>query len=55
MTRTIKVPLYYTGLNEKAMIREKESTAKSFKINRDYDVELTFTIEAESYTWYTIE
>ncbi|MNG28467.1 hypothetical protein D3C84_1137300 [compost metagenome] len=55
MTKTIKVPLYYTGLTDKAMIREKEGVAKSYKINRNYEAELTFTIEAESYTWYVVE
>lgn len=55
ITRTIKLPLYYSGITNTAMIREKESAAKSYKLNRDYEVALTFTIPAESYTWFVVE
>jgi hypothetical protein len=55
ITRTIQLPLYYTGLNNIAKIREKETAAKSYKLNRDYKVDLTFSIEPESYTWFVIE
>jgi len=30
--RTITVPLYYTGLTEKAMIREQEGKNKKFEL-----------------------
>lgn len=55
MTRTIRVPLYYTGLTETAQIREGEGKTKSYKLNRDYSVELTVTIPPGGYTWYVIE
>ncbi|MFI5452186.1 hypothetical protein ACHMWN_08525 [Pedobacter sp. UC225_61] len=55
ITRTIKVPLYYTGLSAVAKVREKDGKAKSFKLNRDYTIDLTFTIPAEGYTWFVIE
>lgn len=55
ITRTIQLPLYYTGLTNTALIREKESVAKKFKLSRDYKVKLTFSIEPESYTWFVIE
>ncbi len=53
--RTIQLPLYYTGLKNTALIREKEGVAKNFKLSRDYEVELNVTIDAESYTWFVIE
>lgn len=53
--KTIKIPLYYTGLTDKAMIREKEGASKNYSVNRNYDVELPVTIEAESYTWFVVE
>ena len=53
--RTIKVPLYYTGLTSVAMVAEKETGAKKYMLNRNYEIELTFTIEPESYTWFRIE
>jgi len=55
ITRTIKVPLYYTGLTKIAIVREKEGIAKKYPINRGYQIKLTFTIEPESYTWFAIE
>lgn len=55
ITRTIRLPLYYTGLTEKARIREQEGKAKTYRLNRDYTVELTVQIPARGYTWYVIE
>ena len=55
MTKTIKIPLYYTGLTDSAMIKEKEGISKKYKLNRNYEVELTFTIAANSFTWFTVE
>lgn len=55
MTRTIRVPLYYTGLTDRARIREAEGKFKTYRLDRDYSVELTVTIPAGGYTWYVIE
>jgi len=55
ITRTISVPLYYTGLTETAVFREKEGKPMNLKLNRNYEADLAVTIPAESYTWLTIE
>lgn len=55
LTRTIKLPLYYTGLVNSAMIKEKEGAFRQYKIGRDYSIELTVHIPADSYTWFVIE
>ncbi len=55
ITRTIKLPLYYTGLTQTAKLREKENAAKNYTLNRNYEIELTFTIPAEGYTWFNVE
>ena len=55
ITRTIMVPLYYTGLTNMAQLKEKEGAARSYKLNRNYEIQLTFSIEPESYTWFVIE
>lgn len=55
ITRTIKVPLYYTGLTSVAKLMEKGKAAKSYTLNRSYEVEYTCTLEPESYTWVLIE
>lgn len=55
MTRTIRLPLYYTGISDVARIREKENLPVSYKLNRDYTVEVTVTIPAGGNTWLVIE
>ena len=55
ITRTIKVPLYYTGLTNKVIVSEKEGVAKKYQLNRNDEIELTYTIKPESYTWFVIE
>ena len=55
ITRTINVPLYYTGLTSSAMFKEKGATAQKYTLNRNYEVSLTVTIAPESYTWFTVE
>ena len=53
--RTIKVPLYYSGLSTVAVLKEKNSTGKKYALNRNYEIEVTFTLAPESYSWYVIE
>ena len=55
ITRTVDIPLYYTGLTDHAVIKEKGLTAKTFALDRKYNIQLSFNIEPESYTWFTIE
>lgn len=42
ITRTIRVPLYYTGLTKTAKIAEKANAIKEYKLNRDYSILLYF-------------
>lgn len=55
MTRQVKLPLYYTGLVNKASIREKEYPAKSFKLDKSGNVFYTVNIPANGYTWLVVE
>jgi hypothetical protein len=55
ITRTVKIPLYYTGLTTLAKVREKEGAFKTYKLNRDYSIDMTFTIAPDSYTWFVME
>ncbi len=55
ITKTIFVPLYYSGLTTTALVREKENGFKKYILNRNYEIELRFSIEPESYTWFIIE
>lgn len=55
ITRTIKLPLYYTGLKETATVRIGNGRPFSVKLNRNYEIELSLTLSADSYIWITIE
>ncbi len=55
ITRTISVPLYYTGLTASAIVKIKDSKPSVLKLNRNYEIELTIEMEPESYNWAIIE
>jgi hypothetical protein len=53
--RTISLPLYYTGLDNQAWIREKEGKSKRYLLNRDFTVTFTFELPANGYSWFVVE
>jgi hypothetical protein len=53
--RKIRVPLYYTGLTAVAMVSERGGQQKQYSIDRNYEMTLPCTLDAESYTWFVIE
>lgn len=55
VTRTLSLPLYYTGLTKKATIREQEGKAATYKLDRDYTVKVTVSIPAKSNTWLVVK
>ena len=55
IVRAIKVPLYCTGLTDIANVKEKGGNFNTHKLNRDYTIDLTCSIDAESYTWFVTE
>jgi hypothetical protein len=50
----IKLPLYYTGLT-KASVREKEGVAKSYTLERGYNIKLPVELKPQSYSWWVVE
>jgi len=54
ITRTIKLPLYYTGLTNTATISEKDEKPSKIKLNRNYEATITLSIDANSYNWVVI-
>ena len=53
--RTLRLPLYYTGLTDTAQIREQEGQPKTFKLDREFNVSVPVRIPASGYTWLVIE
>ena len=52
--RSVKLPLYYTGLDKTAIVRQA-GQQRVFALNRDYSIELPVTIPAGSFVWMTIQ
>ncbi len=55
ITRTVNLPLYYTGLTKSAVVKEKDGSPKTFQLKRDFSIDVPVTIAAESYNWLIIE
>ena len=55
MTRRITLPLYYTGLSERASIGVNGGAPRPYSLARDYSVELEVSIPALGWTWLLIE
>ncbi|MCX7007667.1 MAG: hypothetical protein NTY53_10550 [Kiritimatiellaeota bacterium] len=55
VSKTLTVPLYYTGLTDAARIREQEGAAKKFALDRAFNVNIPVTVPATNCTWLVIE
>jgi len=55
ISRKINLPLYYTGLSDKVLVREKEGKSKSYTLSRNYEIDVDVTIPAEGFTWLILE
>lgn len=53
--RVLKLPLYYAGLSETAMIRCEEGQPVAYKLDRQYNVELPVEMGPNSVTWFVIQ
>jgi hypothetical protein len=55
VTRTLTLPLYYSGLTGKACIRVEDGEARDVRLHRNSEAEVILTIPAGSLTWLTVE
>ena len=54
IAREIELPLYYTGLTDKAHIQQEEGPETSYMLTRDYKVHLSLTVPPQGVTWLII-
>ena len=52
--RQIRLPLYYTGLTNRAVIHHEDGRTEEVTLQRDYSATLTLKIPAHSRTWLTV-
>ena len=55
ITRTLKIPVYYTGLSTKVTVQEQEGKGKSYPISRDYEITITVTIPSGGYNYFILK
>ena len=55
LSKTLKLPLYYTGLTETARIREQEGSPTTYTLDRAYNVYVPLMMAPHSVTWFVIE
>ena len=55
MEKTMAVPLYYTGLDGLARVREQDGTSVPYNLDRDHKIYLTVRIAPHGRTWFIIE
>jgi hypothetical protein len=53
--RTLKLPLYYTGLTTTARVRLRDSEVKSYRLDREYAIAVPVEIAAHGVTWVVVE
>jgi hypothetical protein len=53
--KTIKIPLYYTGLSDEVNISHEGKDEDNYELSRDYSIDLEIEIPARSQTWYVIK
>ena len=54
ITRTITIPLYYTGLTKQVTITMDNKTV-AYTLDRNYNMQVKVMIAAESYTWFVVK
>ncbi len=52
--RSIRLPLYYTGLTMGAILRREDGTTEQFALARDYSTTVTFKVPARGRSWAII-
>ena len=53
--KSIRVPLYYTGLNDKVTIRKSDGSTEVKRLDRNYYLSMEIEIPAYSCNWYVFE
>ena len=55
LKQNLTLPLYYTGLEDEALVSEQEGQGQRIKLSRDYSIEVEVALKARSLTWFLIK
>jgi len=53
--RDLEVPLYYSGLTEKARVQEGDGPVRTFRLDRERRIALPVMVPARGFAWYVIK
>jgi hypothetical protein len=55
VSKTLRIPLYYTGKTTTAAVCERDAAPHQFTLDRGYNVDLSVKIPARGVTWFVIQ
>lgn len=55
INKTLKIPMYYTGLTDMVTIEMENGKETIGKLDRQYNLELEVTVPAGKYTWFSFK
>jgi len=55
VSKILKVPLYYTGIDESVKVTDRAGKTIRVKLNRDYSVDLKVSVPVNGASWYIFE
>jgi hypothetical protein len=55
VTKEVYVPLYYTGLSQKAVVSNKDGVTKTYDLDREYGIRLQVEVPANGFEWLLIK
>jgi len=54
ITRSVNLPLYYSGLTAEARVSERDAAPKIYRLDRDYSISVPMQIPAHGLTWLVV-
>jgi hypothetical protein len=55
VSKTLRIPLYYTGKTTAASLNERDVGRQTLQLDREYNIELPVTVAAHGVTWFVVE
>jgi hypothetical protein len=55
VSKTLRIPLYYTGKTATAAVSERDGPSATFTLDREYNIQLPVTVPAHGVTWFVVE
>jgi len=52
--KTMRIPLYYSGLTQSAKVAEAGGKSRTFRLDRGYAIQLPVRLNAQGVTWFVI-